>query len=401
MKVGYRFLHLTLMYQWKPKGEIIMADMGNDFYLLQFTTEEDYKHVLYDGPWLVADHVLIVRKWQPRFDPDEATIDRAVLRVQIPKLYREYYDHSILFRVACRVGRPIKVDEVTLRATRVKYGRVCVEVDLPKPLLSKFYMHRRVWKLVYGGLDSNCFMCGHTLDSCQINPNREAALTSMETHTELAAPIPPTSIIEVSDDRPELSANHGPWMIAQKKRRGRPKGLRATVVDKPLGTSAAPSGSRFALLSEHTEPTSAHVTVTPPALSMAAPIVAPPRTNPKPPTPVVQITPTVSILPSNSSIKGKSHVSASVPPSSSTGSVLLRTSSLTPPNSSAPMSMPLTGDLMVPHFSGSVTPPAFSSRPVEMEEDLPPSQPVSVSSPPKPPDRGGPHRCIAQDLRVL
>ncbi|KAJ4827210.1 hypothetical protein Tsubulata_023733 [Turnera subulata] len=89
----------------------------------------DYNRVLYDGPWIVADHVLNVRKWQPRFDPDEAAIDRAVIWVQIPKLYREYYDHSILFRVAKRVGHPIKVNEVTLRATRVKYARVCVEAS--------------------------------------------------------------------------------------------------------------------------------------------------------------------------------------------------------------------------------------------------------------------------------
>ncbi|KAJ4834716.1 hypothetical protein Tsubulata_007671 [Turnera subulata] len=120
-KVGYRFLHRTLMNQWKPKGEIIMADMGNDFYLLQFHNDQDYDRVLYDGPWIVADHVLTVRKWQPRFDLDEVTIDRAIL---------------------WRVGRLIKVNEVTLRATRVKYARVCVEVDLTKPLLSKFHMHR-------------------------------------------------------------------------------------------------------------------------------------------------------------------------------------------------------------------------------------------------------------------
>ncbi|KAJ4822858.1 hypothetical protein Tsubulata_005336, partial [Turnera subulata] len=49
-KVGYCFLHRTLMNQWKPKGEIIMADMGNNFYLLQFHNDQDYDRVLYDGP---------------------------------------------------------------------------------------------------------------------------------------------------------------------------------------------------------------------------------------------------------------------------------------------------------------------------------------------------------------
>ncbi|KAJ4848787.1 hypothetical protein Tsubulata_025771 [Turnera subulata] len=51
------------MNQWKPYGEIIMADMGNDFYLLQFSNGQDYNRVLYDGPWIIADHVLTVHRW--------------------------------------------------------------------------------------------------------------------------------------------------------------------------------------------------------------------------------------------------------------------------------------------------------------------------------------------------
>ncbi|KAJ4823442.1 hypothetical protein Tsubulata_023131 [Turnera subulata] len=78
-KVGYRFLYRTLMNQWRPKEEIAMADMGIDFYLFQFNNEYDFSRVLYDRPWIVADHVLVVRKSQPRFDPDEAVIDRVVV----------------------------------------------------------------------------------------------------------------------------------------------------------------------------------------------------------------------------------------------------------------------------------------------------------------------------------
>ncbi|KAJ4829285.1 hypothetical protein Tsubulata_000974 [Turnera subulata] len=53
--------------------------------IIKLLGKKDYDRVLYDGPWIVADHVLTVRKWQPRFDPDEAIIDRAILWVQIPK----------------------------------------------------------------------------------------------------------------------------------------------------------------------------------------------------------------------------------------------------------------------------------------------------------------------------
>ncbi|KAJ4836052.1 hypothetical protein Tsubulata_008951 [Turnera subulata] len=121
----------SLMTQCKPRGEIVMTDKGNEFYLLQFTIEQDYNRVLFEGSWMVADHVLI-----------------------------EYYDASILMRVAKLMGRPIKVDDVTLHSTRVKYAPVCVEVDLTKPLLSKFKLQRKVWRIVYEGLSMVCFMCG-------------------------------------------------------------------------------------------------------------------------------------------------------------------------------------------------------------------------------------------------
>ncbi|KAJ4842083.1 hypothetical protein Tsubulata_009435 [Turnera subulata] len=256
-RVGYRFLHRSLMYQWKPRGEIIMADMGNDFYLLQFNTEYDYNRVLFDGPWLVADHVLMVRRWQPCFDPDEAVIDKAIVWIQLPKLYHEFYDRDILLRIARRAGRPIKVDEVTLKSSRGKYARVCVEVDLTKPLVSKFRLKRRVWRVVYEGLDTVCFMCGHyghTLDKCLNNPLHEDEMEMANEGGGLSMNEPETEKAEV-EDRPELISNHGPWMLAQKKRRGRPKAATGDPFRKMSGGQpSGPSGSRFTILHDHQEP---------------------------------------------------------------------------------------------------------------------------------------------------
>ncbi|KAJ4847601.1 hypothetical protein Tsubulata_002699 [Turnera subulata] len=270
-KVGHRFLHRTLMNQWKPRGEIVMADMGNDFYLLQFNTEQDYQQVLYDGPWLVADHVLTVRRWQPCFDKEEAVIDRAIVWVQLPKLYQEYYDRDILLRIARWVGKPIKVDEVTLRSTRVKYARVCVEVDLTKPLVSKFRLHRRIWRIVYEGLSTVCFMCGlygHTLDACRINA---------EPSSEMPAgnPSPPMDAggksDEVLDLRPELEANHGPWMLAGRRRRGKPKKVGGEASSSGPDLRSAATGSRFAVLNSSS--VAVEVTVVVPPAIPSSPVV--------------------------------------------------------------------------------------------------------------------------------
>ncbi|KAJ4829334.1 hypothetical protein Tsubulata_015566, partial [Turnera subulata] len=86
------------------------------------------------------------------------------------RIYKRWKDTLIVKLLG---KRPIKFDEVTLRSSRVKFARVCVEVDLTKPLVSKFCLKRRIWRVVYKGLSIVCFMCGrygHTLDNCSFNP---------------------------------------------------------------------------------------------------------------------------------------------------------------------------------------------------------------------------------------
>ena len=64
----------------------MVTDLGNEFFLVKFESEEDYDHVLFDGPWMVADQYITVRQWQPNFDPEEASIETVVVWVRLPNL---------------------------------------------------------------------------------------------------------------------------------------------------------------------------------------------------------------------------------------------------------------------------------------------------------------------------
>ena len=49
---------------------------------------------------------------------------------------------------------------------------MCVEVDLTKPLLSKFRLNGRVWGIQYEGLKMICFKCGrqgHKEENCGVD----------------------------------------------------------------------------------------------------------------------------------------------------------------------------------------------------------------------------------------
>ncbi|KAJ4837446.1 hypothetical protein Tsubulata_023175 [Turnera subulata] len=134
----------------------------------RFTVDADYERVLYEGPWSVGDHVVAVKRWVPHFDPDIATIDKAVGCVQISKLELAYYDRELLMRVGNRIGKFLRIENATLLASRCNFARICVEVDLTKPLKSKIKIRRRVRRLVYEGLHIyfECGKFGNMKDRC-------------------------------------------------------------------------------------------------------------------------------------------------------------------------------------------------------------------------------------------
>ncbi|WCJ24638.1 zinc ion binding nucleic acid binding [Euphorbia peplus] len=74
------------------------------------------------------------------------------------------------------------IDKKSLDAKRGKFARVCVEVDLNKPLLAKYRLQRRTKCIEYKGLHSICFECGkygHYDEKCpKLEKNKETIGTT-------------------------------------------------------------------------------------------------------------------------------------------------------------------------------------------------------------------------------
>lgn len=58
------------------------------------------------------------------------------------------------------IGRKIKVDDTTLATSRRKFARVCVEIDLNKPLIASYKLRGEEGHFQYEGLHDLCFSCG-------------------------------------------------------------------------------------------------------------------------------------------------------------------------------------------------------------------------------------------------
>ncbi|XP_027157348.1 uncharacterized protein LOC113758825 [Coffea eugenioides] len=95
----------------------------------------------------------------------------------LPALPIHYFDNHSLFSIVSPVGNPLFLDSAMAAVSRPSVARVCVEVDLLKPLCT------RVWVAVEGeagfwqqfvpeGLSSYCSTCrrmGHSVEECRRN----------------------------------------------------------------------------------------------------------------------------------------------------------------------------------------------------------------------------------------
>ncbi|KAI9084364.1 hypothetical protein K1719_033706 [Acacia pycnantha] len=74
--IGYKLLLSILQAMWAKKGVISLINVGNGFFVVKFTNREDFSNALTGGPWMVFDHYLIVRPWEPQFQPWRASIEK-------------------------------------------------------------------------------------------------------------------------------------------------------------------------------------------------------------------------------------------------------------------------------------------------------------------------------------
>lgn len=136
-RVGFNFLSSKLYKFWQKRGTMELIDLSNDFYLTKFSAKEDFLDVLKGGPWMVADHLVSLAKWHPNFDPFDVQMTKITAWVRFTGIPIEYFNGAALMKLGNLVGRALYVDNTTLNATRGKYARACVELDLSKPLLGE------------------------------------------------------------------------------------------------------------------------------------------------------------------------------------------------------------------------------------------------------------------------
>ena len=273
--LGFRFLKARLQKLWVKDGSIEFIDLGNDVFLVKFSDQRDYNFALTEGPWVIADHYLMVQRWYPDFDPYMDEFRRIPVWIRVPGLPIVCYNKHFLWKLGNHFGRTLKVDVHTINGEaegigveRGKFARICIEIDLKKQLVTKYELRGKVRHVQYEGLKIVCFNCGlygHHKDVCPLIESRKEAEKSDflgEEHLDDGKDQVMEEVIEEVGE-----GDFGPWMLVKKQNRKAMPKVRTKKTEEERGggkfaktgmihnqkTRQAASGSRFEVFDEYQE----------------------------------------------------------------------------------------------------------------------------------------------------
>ncbi|CAN0830964.1 hypothetical protein LINGRAPRIM_LOCUS3434 [Linum grandiflorum] len=204
-RIPYLLLARRLNSLWAMSGNLQISNLNNGCFLVRFRAKEDYEIAVTGGPWMLGETYLTVHRWHKGFNPWDSTITKTLMWIQLPDLQVEFYHPEAVMRITSRIGKPVRVDRATKEGAPAKYARVCVEVNLTRPLLSKFKIEGIRYFIGYEGLNDLCTHCGKygaPTNRCTCRSPPLVMDPMMDSNTN-KIPIP---------DK-ETEATYGTWMI--------------------------------------------------------------------------------------------------------------------------------------------------------------------------------------------
>ncbi|CAN1168909.1 hypothetical protein LINPERHAP2_LOCUS28103 [Linum perenne] len=219
---------------WAKNGNIQVSDIANSFFLVRFEHSDDYQRAAFRGPWKIYDYYISVGLWTPEFNEEEP-LKTILTWVRLPKLPIHFFNQVAVTRIGNCIGKTVRLDLATSEGARARYARVCVEVDLSKPLLGKYMIDNRTFLVEYESLQNICTSCGfygHKADGCKHNMVLNSDGVQVEKAAANAEPI-------------EKAV--GDWMVVNRRSKGR-----SQKASQPKQGMASTS-SRFAALAESDE----------------------------------------------------------------------------------------------------------------------------------------------------
>lgn len=87
--VGYQFLSQRVRELRKPSNRLDLVDLGHDYFVARFESNDDLDNVLKNGPWFIGQHFLAIKSWEPEFQATD--FSQVAIWIRLPQLPIEFY----------------------------------------------------------------------------------------------------------------------------------------------------------------------------------------------------------------------------------------------------------------------------------------------------------------------
>lgn len=211
--------------------------------------------MLKNGPWFIGENFLSVRPWVPNFRLDVANIASVVVWVRLPHLPIEYYNAKALKEIGQAIGTILRIDTHMASEARTRYARLCVQVDINKPLIYTILIRNFQQPVLYEVINKLCFSysrVGHHRKVCHYTikaplpdkPNGSVPLCKVDgngkDNSTKVHHVPDSGELHHVPDSTNKSSpgqldadGYGPWLIMTRKKHGAKDNRRSSGSESP------------------------------------------------------------------------------------------------------------------------------------------------------------------------
>ena len=207
------------------------------------------------SPWFVGDHFLAIKPWEPYFKASEAKLSSMAVWVKFSKLLIKFYNRSVLKEIGSVIGPVLRIDSYSASGTRGSYARLCVQVDLEKPLINVVRIGKCRQVVLYEGISALCFNCGHsghTQGNCcnNIKPCEKGGEVGEPSKKQNVGQPGDASKVQDVGQGSQPNPNYGPLMLVTRKRSLVQNGRRPTSAKDNSGTEGHSGKIKYQLVDE-------------------------------------------------------------------------------------------------------------------------------------------------------
>ncbi|KAL0004210.1 hypothetical protein SO802_011771 [Lithocarpus litseifolius] len=112
------------------------------------------------GRRALGDHFLCIQPWEPDFKPELVNVSSIAVWIRLNGLPIEYYNAEALYLIGKAIGNVLRVDTHTALEARGRFARLCIQVDVTKPLVTAIMIGKLEQPVCYEGIQKLCFDCG-------------------------------------------------------------------------------------------------------------------------------------------------------------------------------------------------------------------------------------------------